>query len=210
MLLVLTIAGLTATDNVSRRPDTVLVKTQYGILRGYLNYTLYENRTFYSFRGIPYAKPPLGKLRFKVNFSDNFYFIKKYYLTIFQIQPPKKATSWTGIRDANAFGIQCVQNNTGAEDCLFLNVFTPGKVQTIIFIRKLKCLRDKTNCEDRKIRNVKVFRAVLGLQLILGIIIYGSTLIFNQFIAIDPYIDSQFFPASLEEQFCYFKTLKFA
>ncbi|XP_053608208.1 esterase FE4-like [Plodia interpunctella] len=64
------------------------------------------------FRGIPYAKPPIGQLRF----SDPL--------------PPK---SWTGIRDATKPCNTCFQktmhspDNTliGDEDCLYLNVFTP-------------------------------------------------------------------------------------
>ncbi len=64
-----------------------------------------------AFRGIPYAAPPLGGLRW---------------------QPPRPPARWSGVRDASAFGNYCAQDRSGAyyparsaaEDCLYLNVFT--------------------------------------------------------------------------------------
>lgn len=43
-----------------------VVSTDCGKLRGKLEIALFSEKQFYSFRGIPYAKPPLHKLRFKV------------------------------------------------------------------------------------------------------------------------------------------------
>ncbi|HEX4352668.1 MAG TPA: carboxylesterase family protein [Polyangiales bacterium] len=63
-----------------------------------------------SFKGIPYAAPPVGPLRWK---------------------PPQKAAPLSGTFDASKFGSGCVQSansfGTGStdEDCLFLNVYTP-------------------------------------------------------------------------------------
>ena len=70
----------------------------------------------YSFRGIPYAEPPVGTLRWK---------------------PPKAlskqaGTCWNGTLIAQKYGNTCYQRNPydptkydGSEDCLYLNVFTP-------------------------------------------------------------------------------------
>jgi para-nitrobenzyl esterase len=65
------------------------------------------------FRGIPYAAPPVGPLRWKLP------------------QPPVR---WTGVRDARAFGKACPQQDSPIsgkldwdEDCLTLNVWTPGR-----------------------------------------------------------------------------------
>lgn len=59
-----------------------------------------------AFRGIPFAAPPVGDLRWR---------------------PPAPVAGWEGVRDASAAGPICVQaggqNVTQDEDCLFLNVW---------------------------------------------------------------------------------------
>ena len=69
------------------------------------------------FRGIPFARPPLGPLRF---------------------EPPQAVEPWPEVRDATRFGPAAVQTRDligpsvgfdqpeSAEDCLTLNVWTPG------------------------------------------------------------------------------------
>jgi para-nitrobenzyl esterase len=69
-----------------------------------------------SFKGIPFAKAPVGNLRWK---------------------EPQPAANWTGVRKADKFGTSPMQANvfgdmrfraTGkSEDCLFLNVWSPAK-----------------------------------------------------------------------------------
>ncbi|XP_032679111.1 esterase E4-like isoform X2 [Odontomachus brunneus] len=62
-----------------------------------------------AFRGIPYAQPPVGDLRFR---------------------DPQPAQTWAGVRDASKFGDVSLQVDmftrqvVGSEDCLYLNVYT--------------------------------------------------------------------------------------
>src|ERR1700686_514993 len=66
------------------------------------------------FKGIPYAAPPVGALRWK---------------------EPQPVPNWQGVRKATEFGARCMQGNVfgdmvfrdaaPSEDCLYLNVWTP-------------------------------------------------------------------------------------
>jgi para-nitrobenzyl esterase len=71
----------------------------------------------HAFKGIPYARPPLGALRWK---------------------PPLPAARWSGTLDAREFGAACIQPRgkpdsiyfwnlpRTSEDCLYLNVWAPA------------------------------------------------------------------------------------
>lgn len=49
-----------------RCPAEKIVQTANGVIRGIRLTSERKNVDFHAFRGIPYAKPPLGDLRFKV------------------------------------------------------------------------------------------------------------------------------------------------
>jgi para-nitrobenzyl esterase len=78
-----------------------VVCTQSGQLQGAVE------GAFRAFRGIPFAAPPVGDLRWR---------------------PPAPPASWQGVRSATAFGNRCPQVDTngqplGNEDCLTLNIY---------------------------------------------------------------------------------------
>jgi para-nitrobenzyl esterase len=85
-----------------------VVRTDKGAVRG-------ESASMVtSFKGIPYAAPPVGDLRWKA---------------------PQPAAAWSGVQDALEFGGSCVQGTgwdpgydqpTLNEDCLYLNVYRPS------------------------------------------------------------------------------------
>ena len=47
--------------------DTVEIETSQGRVKGFIDVTV-NGKQFLAFKGIPYAKPPVGSLRFKVSF----------------------------------------------------------------------------------------------------------------------------------------------
>lgn len=104
-----------------------IVRTKYGELSGVI-VTLGRNlENVEVFRGVPYASPPIGNLRF---------------------MPPVSSAMWHGVRVADKFGPVCPQKlpvltdklpkgrleylrrlipylKNQSEDCLYLNVYAP-------------------------------------------------------------------------------------
>ncbi|KAG7207221.1 hypothetical protein KM043_008897 [Ampulex compressa] len=105
---------------MASRDDQLLFLRQ-GPVRGIVEKSAHGKR-FFAFRGIPYAQPPIGPLRFK------------------DPLPPEK---WAGIRDGTYHRDVCVHVDTflrepvGSDDCLYLNVYTnsvgPKKKQPVMF-----------------------------------------------------------------------------
>lgn len=61
-------------DQVNADADVIEVDIESGRIRGKRSLTLFQEKPYYSFRGIPYAQPPIKDLRFKVSWmsgSDN-------------------------------------------------------------------------------------------------------------------------------------------
>jgi carboxylesterase type B len=92
----------------NRQTDVGVIIIDGGYIKGE------ETTKGYFYRGIPYAKPPIGDMRF---------------------EPPQTyGTTWDGIRSYTSFGPKCAQYEhfgykfSGEEDCLTLNVFVPQAV----------------------------------------------------------------------------------
>ncbi|WP_018613019.1 carboxylesterase/lipase family protein [Segetibacter koreensis] len=111
ILLLTAVLGLTATqaqsDAVSSAP---MVKISNGTLEGT------NESGVQSFKGIPFAAPPVGDLRWR---------------------EPQPVKNWQGVRKADKFGPRAMQravfgdmnfrSDGVSEDCLYLNVWTPAK-----------------------------------------------------------------------------------
>ncbi len=96
-------------------PETPVMVTG-GAIRGA---AAARNADVVAFKGIPYAAPPVGDLRWR---------------------PPAPARGWQGVRDASASGPICIQNGgqdvPQDEDCLLLNVWAPretGEPRPVLF-----------------------------------------------------------------------------
>lgn len=83
--------------------SNALVQVEGGKIQGY------KANGLTIFKGIPFAAPPVGDLRWKAP------------------QPVKK---WEGVRDAKQYAAGPIQSNPSpqySEDCLYLNVWSPAK-----------------------------------------------------------------------------------
>ncbi|XP_025776708.1 cocaine esterase isoform X1 [Puma concolor] len=97
--------------------------THTGQVRGSLIHVKGTDVGVHTFLGIPFAKPPLGPLRFA---------------------PPEPPESWSGVKDGTSHPAMCLQNITitnemflkllnatlpftsMSEDCLYLSIYTPA------------------------------------------------------------------------------------
>ena len=89
--------------------NRAIVNTVYGSIRG-----VSDKESTWCWRGIPYATPPVGALRWKA---------------------PLDPAPWSGVRNARKFASPASQliprlGPIGSEDCLHLNIWRPRNTET--------------------------------------------------------------------------------
>ena len=101
---------------VSSLEYTPVISTRYGQLRGIYQHVPGSGRVA-TYLGIPYATPPMGPNR---------------------LSPTRAPSQWKGILDASVLPPACPQNppekyrhllQRQSEDCLYLNLYVPGKTK---------------------------------------------------------------------------------
>ena len=107
----LAVAATALIASVSAADTADEIKTSSGTVEGSPS----KDGKIHVFKGIPYAAPPIGDLRWKA---------------------PQPVKPWTGVRKADDFGARCMQariygdmvfrDDGPSEDCLYLNVWTPS------------------------------------------------------------------------------------
>ncbi|XP_056108139.1 fatty acyl-CoA hydrolase precursor, medium chain [Rhinichthys klamathensis goyatoka] len=122
VVLSLMLVALTL-QNTVKAEDGPVLQTKSGVLKGSHMKAKGKDTVVHSYLGIPFAKPPVGSLR---------------------LAPPQPAEKWAGVRDATKQPLMCLQDKQiledlvanvsmnievpdSAEDCLYLNVYTPSK-----------------------------------------------------------------------------------
>jgi para-nitrobenzyl esterase len=117
VFVLMTLLNFLITNSISQHIDSFPVqnKIENGMIEG-----LYDTRTgLQLYLGVPFAKPPVGSLRWKA---------------------PQPLDNWTGVKQTKNFGPRPVQavvfgdmnsrSNGVSEDCLYLNVWTPANRNT--------------------------------------------------------------------------------
>lgn len=113
-LLVCGLQGTVTKVKAETRAADGAIKIDSGMISGVL---VGENKDVTVYKGIPYAAPPVGDLRWKA---------------------PQPVKPWTGVRECTEFGNAEPQPNIlemvygmklskTSEDCLYLNVYAPAK-----------------------------------------------------------------------------------
>lgn len=111
-LLIIYTLIISCTMNKTKSIDLNQPRIQNGQIEGVID----TNTGLHMFYGIPYAKPPVGNLRWKA---------------------PEPLDNWEGIKETKSFGDRPMQvklwddlnyrSEKISEDCLYLNVWTPAK-----------------------------------------------------------------------------------
>lgn len=91
--------------------EYVIIETKQGSIKGRKRLNLYQNwGEYYAFEGIPYAKPPLGDLRFRAPQP-----IEPWLDNVLDCTNPKSKPIQKHL---------ALPYMEGSEDCLYVNVYT--------------------------------------------------------------------------------------
>ncbi|XP_072492063.1 cocaine esterase-like isoform X2 [Notamacropus eugenii] len=157
--------------------DDLIRTTESGQIRGTQISIKGIDKGVHVFLGIPFAKPPLGALRFS---------------------PPQPPDSWSNVRDATALPPMCLQDlvlvenvvrflkmkvplTANSEDCLYLNIYVPdhakegARLPVMVWIHGGALVIGSASWYDGSILSASQNVVVVTIQYRLGILGFFST-----------------------------------
>ncbi|XP_049999598.1 acylcarnitine hydrolase-like [Alexandromys fortis] len=158
--------------------DNPIRTTHTGKVQGSLIHLNDTKEGVYIFLGLPFAKPPLGELRFA---------------------PPEPPEPWSGVRDGTTYPAMCLQNSETAvaesrammkrsmppistsEDCLYLNIYTPAharegsKLPVMVWIHGGALVAGVASAYDGSLLAAREDVVVVTIQYRLGVLGFFST-----------------------------------
>uniref|UniRef100_A0A5F8G7H5 Carboxylic ester hydrolase n=1 Tax=Monodelphis domestica TaxID=13616 RepID=A0A5F8G7H5_MONDO len=178
-LLSLVLCSLTAISIQGKQSSTPVVNTQYGKVRGKCESLKEFGKTVNIFLGVPFAKAPLGPLRFT---------------------PPQPAEPWDYVKNTTTYPPMCAQDPVAgqllsdlftnrdekislkiSEDCLYLNIYTPAdlskkiKLPVMVWIHGGGLLVGAASTYDGLALSALENVVVVAIQYRLGIFGFYST-----------------------------------
>ncbi|XP_007438289.2 fatty acyl-CoA hydrolase precursor, medium chain-like isoform X1 [Python bivittatus] len=165
--------------DIGKPPSPPQVLTRHGALRGQRIRVAGAETDVEAFLGIPFARPPVGPLRFS---------------------RPQPVDPWTGVRDATSRPPMCLQDPLVGqalsdaftnraenvswpvrEDCLYLNIYTPadaekaGRLPVMVWIHGGGLLLGAASTYDGSVLSACENVVVVAIQYRLGILGFYST-----------------------------------
>ncbi|XP_075833187.1 liver carboxylesterase [Microtus pennsylvanicus] len=160
-----------------RDSSSPIRNTHTGQVRGSLVHVKDGELGVYTFLGIPFAKPPVGPLRFA---------------------PPEPPEPWSGVRDATSEPAMCLQTDSMSsqfskerkmivpplsmsEDCLYLNIYTPthanedSNLPVMVWIHGGGLVLGMASMTDGSILAATENIVIVSIQYRLGILGFFST-----------------------------------
>lgn len=152
--------------------------THIGQVRGKLDHVKDTKAGVHTFLGIPFAKPPVGPLRFA---------------------PPEAPEPWSGVRDGTSQPAMCLQNLdvinaeglkemklklppvSMSEDCLYLNIYAPAhahegsNLPVMVWIHGGGLMTGMASMYDGSLLTVNEDLVVVTIQYRLGVLGFFST-----------------------------------
>uniref|UniRef100_F7B7G3 Carboxylesterase 2-like protein 1 n=1 Tax=Monodelphis domestica TaxID=13616 RepID=F7B7G3_MONDO len=157
------VKGFYSLLSTGHKADDLIRTTESGQVQGTQISIKKLDKSVDVFLGIPFAKPPIGALRFS---------------------PPQAPDSWNNVRDATSYPPMCLQDGliqekmekalkiklprvAISEDCLYLNIYVPGNTKegdrlpvSQISVTS-RCLRSKS--EEEMLAMTKLFKIIPGV-----------------------------------------------
>ncbi|XP_036604064.1 cocaine esterase-like [Trichosurus vulpecula] len=157
--------------------DDLIRTTESGQIQGTQIHIKGIDKSVNVFLGIPFAKPPVGALRFS---------------------PPQPPDSWSNVRDAIAHPPMCLQDiphlekmatalkmniptTANSEDCLYLNIYVPvhakegARLPVMVWIHGGGLVFEGASMYDSSILSASQNMVVVNIQYRLGILGFFST-----------------------------------